>query len=245
MKTILLVLYRIYQILVMIPMIVVLTILTGLVTVLGSLLGGGRFWGYWPPHIWAKLCTWLTLVKVEVKGRENIQDKTSYVFVANHQGAYDIFSIYGFLNHNFKWMMKIGLRKFPVIGISCKAAGHIFVDNSSPAAIKRTMATAEKTLQRGMSVVVFPEGSRSRTGRMGRFHTGAFQLAMEFHLPVVPVTIDGAYQVLPRGQWLPHWGKIVLTIHKPIAPPADEADRRRVSDLSADAIRSALPESYR
>lgn len=226
-------------------MVVIVTIITGFVTVIGSLLGGGRFWGYWPPHLWAKVCIWLTLVRVEVKGRSNIKGKTSYVFVANHQGAYDIFTVYGFLHHNFKWMMKIGLRKFPVIGVSCQAAGHIFVDNSSPAAIRKTMSKAEKTLQGGMSVVVFPEGSRSRSGKMGKFHTGAFQLAKEFQLPVVPLTIDGAYDVLPRGQWLPRWGKIILTIHKPIAPPVDEADRRRVSDLSAEAIRSVLPERYK
>lgn len=233
--------YRIYQFLIMIPLIVVFTILTGLVTVVGSLLGGGRFWGYWPPHIWARLCSWLTFVSVSVIGRENIRKDTSYVFVANHQGAYDIFAIYGFLNHNFKWLMKVGLRKFPVIGVACAAAGHVFVDNSSPAAIRRTMAKAERTLRNGMSVVVFPEGSRTRTGRMRPFHKGAYQLSMEFHLPVVPVTIDGAYDVLPRGSWLPRPGKIRLTIHQPIAPPSDEADRRRVIDASFEAVHSALP----
>lgn len=236
-----LILYRIYQFVIMIPMIVALTIVTGLITVVGSLLGGGRFWGYWPAHVWAKLCTWLTLVRVTVSGRGNIDPHTSYVFVANHQGAYDIFAVYGFLNHNFKWLMKAGLRKFPVIGVACAAAGHVFVDNSSPSAIRRTMAKAERTLQGGMSVVVFPEGSRTRTGKMRPFHKGAYQLSMEFCLPVVPVTIDGAFDVLPRGSWLPRPGRIKLTIHPPVDPPVDEADRRRVIDASYEAVHSALP----
>lgn len=236
-----LILYRIYQFVIMIPMIVALTIVTGLITVVGSLLGGGRFWGYWPAHVWAKLCTWLTLVRVTVSGRGNIDPHTSYVFVANHQGAYDIFAVYGFLNHNFKWLMKAGLRKFPVIGVACAAAGHVFVDNSSPSAIRRTMAKAERTLQGGMSVVVFPEGSRTRTGRMRPFLKGAYQLSMEFGLPVVPVTIDGAFDVLPRGSWLPRPGRIKLTIHPPVDPPVDEADRRRVIDASYEAVHSALP----
>ncbi len=236
-----LILYRIYQFVIMIPMIVALTIVTGLITVVGSLLGGGRFWGYWPAHVWAKFCTWLTLVRVTVSGRGNIDPHTSYVFVANHQGAYDIFAVYGFLNHNFKWLMKAGLRKFPVIGVACAAAGHVFVDNSSPSAIRRTMAKAERTLQGGMSVVVFPEGSRTRTGRMRPFHKGAYQLSMEFGLPVVPMTIDGAFDVLPRGSWLPRPGRIKLTIHPPVDPPVDEADRRRVIDASYEAVHSALP----
>jgi len=176
-----------------------------------------------------------------VTGRENIDPRTSYVFVANHQGAYDIFSIFGYLNHNFRWMMKIGLLKMPVIGASCAAAGHIFVDNSSATAIRHTMAKAESSLKNGMSLVVFPEGSRSFTGKMRAFHKGAYQLAMEFHLPVVPVTIDGAFDVMPRTATVPKWGTIKLTIHKPIAPPANEADRKRVIDASYEAVHSALP----
>ncbi len=234
------VLYRIYQLCIVAPLVVVLTILTGLITTVGCWLGNGNWWGYWPAHLWSRACCALTFVRVKVSGRENIDNNTSYVFVANHQSAYDIFAIYGYLNHNFKWMMKASLMKFPVIGPSCNAAGHIFVDKSSPAALRHTMQRAESTLKGGMSLVVFPEGSRTYTGKMQAFRRGAFQLAMEFHLPVVPVTIEGAYDVFPRTAIAPHWGTINVTIHKPIAAPINEDDRRRVIDESYAAVHSAL-----
>ncbi len=107
------------------------------------------------------------------------------------------------------------------------------------------MEKAEHTLRDGMSLVVFPEGSRTFTGKMRPFHKGAYQLAMEFHLPVVPVTIDGAFEVMPRTSRVPRWGTITLTIHPPIEAPADEADRRRVIDASYEAVHSALPARHK
>ena len=236
-----LILYRIYQILVMLPVLLAATVVTALITIIFSMAGAGRWAGYFFPHWWARLFCMMTLVRVTVKGRENIDPHTSYVFVANHQGAYDIFSIYGYLNHNFRWMMKRSLEKIPLVGYSCKISGHIMVDNSSPSATKRTMEKAERQLQGGMSLVVFPEGSRSFTGKMRPFRKGAYQLAMEFNLPVVPVTIDGAFDVMPRTAKLPRWGTINLTIHPPVSAPADEADRTRVIAESYEAVHSALP----
>ena len=87
--------YRIYQILVMVPVMLVVTTLAAIVTIIGSALGGARWWGYYPQIIWARLFCWLNFVTVSVTGHENIRKNTSYVFVANHQGAFDIFSIYG------------------------------------------------------------------------------------------------------------------------------------------------------
>ena len=168
-------LYRIYQALIMAPLLLVATIITASVTIIGSMAGGGRWWGYWPAVIWARVFCVLTFVKVTVKGRENIDPKTSYVFVANHQGAYDIFSIYGYLGHNFRWLMKKELRSIPMVGYSCQVSGQIYVDNSSPASVKRTMQRAEKQLSGGMSLVVFPEGARTWDGKMRRFKKGAFQ----------------------------------------------------------------------
>ena len=153
--------YRIYQIFIMLPILLVLTILAALITITGCALGGGRWFGYYPAHYWAKCWCWLAFVRVSVRGRENIKIGRSYVFVANHQSAYDIFSIYGFLNHQFRWMMKKSLERIPLVGYACRVAGHIYVDKHSPAAVRQTMETAEKRLSGGMSVVVFPEGSRT------------------------------------------------------------------------------------
>ncbi len=236
------VLYRIYQVVVMIPVLVVATLLTATAVAVGSILGFHRSWGYYPAHWWARLFCVMSFVKVTVSGRENIDKDTSYVFVANHQGAYDIFAIYGYLNHNFKWMMKKSLEKIPFVGYACKKAGHIMVDKSSPAAVQHTMATAKDRLKDGMSLVVFPEGSRSKTGKMARFKKGAFALASEFGLPIVPITIDGAYDVMPRSAKLPCPGQIHVTIHKPL--DADGANITELMDISYDTIYGALSAKY-
>ena len=174
------------------------TILTAFVTSLGCLLGGGHFFGYYPAKVWGWFTIRLLLLPIKVRGHENIDKKTSYVFVANHQGAFDIFIILGFLGRNFKWMLKASLRHAPLIGRACYDAGYIFVDKSGPKAIKQTIDRARSILQKGTSLVVFPEGSRSWDGRMIAFKKGAFQLADQLQMPVVPLTITGSFNVYPR-----------------------------------------------
>lgn len=236
-----LILYRIWQICVMAPVIAVWTILTALFTFTACVLGFGRWAGYWPQVLWARVFCWMAFVRVTVHGRTNIDPATSYLFVANHQGAYDIFSIYGYLGHNFRWMMKQSLRKIPFVGFACAASKQIFVDNSSVAGVKRTMHEAEEQLSGGMSLVVFPEGARTWTGKMRSFKKGAYKLAMEFQLPVVPITIDGAFDVMPRFRKLPRWGRIALTIHEPILPGDGGHDLDDLMSRSRAAIESALP----
>lgn len=238
------VLYRIYQILIALPLLLVATIIASISTIIFAVLGI-KAGTYYPAHIWAKLWCWLNFVRVTVKGHQNVDKKTSYVFVANHQGAFDIFSIYGFLGHDFKWMMKVSLRKIPLVGYSCYRAGHIFVDRSSAAAVRHTMVEAERRLKGGASLVVFPEGARTWDGHMRQFKKGAFQLAMEFGLPLVPVTIDGSFDVMPRTARLPRFGHIILTIHHPIESDTLPADRDQTMEMTARIIRQALPQRNR
>ena len=241
------ILYRIYQICIAAPLLVMITLATAIVTIIGCMIGNGRFWGFYPAAVWSWLFCRILLLPVEVTGRENIDKDTSYVFVANHQGSFDIFLIFGFLRHQFRWMMKKSLEKIPFVGAACKAAKHIFVDQSSPTAIKETLDDARHILQGGISVVVFPEGTRTKTGKMGRFRKGGFLLADHLQLPIVPITLDGPFDVLPRTKGINfiHRHKLRMTIHKPIYPQEPgRNDVQEMSDLAYKEIHSHLPEKY-
>lgn len=239
------ILYLFYQWLIAGPIFLVATIITAIFTAVGSMFGNPDFWGYWPPKLWSQFTCWIFLMRVKVVGRENINKGTSYVFVANHQGAFDIWTIYGFLNHNFKWLMKKELEKIPMIGWACKSAGQVFVDDSSIAGIKETITEAETILRDGMSVVIFPEGSRSWDGKMIPFKRGAFMLAGEFKLPVVPITIDGSFRAMPRFTYNMRPSKITLTIHKPIYPGEKGFNTKVLMAQCREEIQSALPEKDR
>lgn len=239
-------LYLIYQLVFALPILPIATILTAVVTIVGSLLGGAHFWGYHPGRIWAKLICFALLIPVEVRGREHLCPNTSYIFVPNHQGAFDIFLIYGYLGRNFKWMMKQSLRKLPFVGKACQSAGHIFVDRSGPKKVAETIAQARKSLQNGTSLVVFPEGARTFTGKMSRFKKGAFQLADELQLAVVPITIDGSFEILPRTGRFVHWHRLQMTIHPPIHPLGEGSENiNQTMEKAYRAVESALPPQHR
>lgn len=234
------VVYYIYQFCVALPVFIVSTILTSVVTSVGCVLGDGHFWGYWPGKIWSHIVCGVLLIPVKVEGREHLVSGQSYVFVANHQGAMDIFLIYGYLCRNFKWMMKKSLRRVPFIGFACEKAHHIFVDKSGPSKVEETISQARETLKEGMSLVVFPEGTRTATGKVGRFKKGAFFLADQLQLPVVPLTIDGSFRILPRQKGMLNFVNrhtLRLIIHEPILPQSKGDDNiRNLMQQSFEAV---------
>lgn len=240
-------LYRIYQLLIALPLIAIYTLITSLMVIIGCTVGNGHFWGYYPGKWWAQFIIRILLLPVKVEGRENLVKGQSYVFVANHQGAFDIFLIYGFLSRNFKWMMKRQLRQMPFVGKACESAHHIFVDKRGASKIRETYDRARQTLQGGMSLVVFPEGARSFTGHMGVFKRGAFVLADDIELPVVPLTINGSFDIMPRTRdmkWVV-WHPLRLTIHKPILPVGKGADNiKYLEQESYKVVMSGLEEQY-
>lgn len=225
----------IYQWLIFVPILLITTIITAVIVMLGCSIGSKKFWGYIPPKYWSRIVCYTALCKIKVRKSNLVDPLNSYVFIANHQGAFDIFLTYGFLNQNIKWVQKHELRKIPFVGKASEIAGHVFVDNSSMKAMLETIKKAEHELEDGTSMVIFPEGARTDDGTMGRFKKGAYVIAKEMKLSIVPLTINGSYDVLKIGSAKMQFGKqMELIVHDPID----------TSLLTEDEIGDLIKETY-
>lgn len=211
-------LYYPYYILIGGPLFILSTIITTTTIIIACYLGYSDWATRWPGFVWSRLTLWLHWSPITIVGREYLPKRgETYVVIANHQSMFDIFALYGYVQLPFKWVLKEELRHMPFIGKACEAARFIFVDDSKPSSIAQTMEEGKATLESGHSIFIFPEGSRTLDGKVARFKKGAFVMANELGVPLLPVTIDGAYQILKRGHWFPHPHPITLTIHAPFS----------------------------
>jgi 1-acyl-sn-glycerol-3-phosphate acyltransferase len=217
MRKFLSILYFPYKWLVFFPLLAVNTIIFGLIAVLVSSLINQRLGSFWGGVVWSKFNAILTPVFVKVKGKENIIKGESYIVVPNHQSMYDIFILYGWLGLDIKWIMKKELRKIPGVGFGSAKVGHIFIDRSNQRAALQSLNEAKKKLVDGSSVVIFPEGTRSKDGKLLPFKRGAFKLALDLGFPILPVTITGTREIMPANAPLKLFpGKASIKIHQPI-----------------------------
>ena len=190
---------------------------------------------------WARLNSWLTPMRVRVEGRDLVDPSQSYVLVSNHQSHYDIFVLYGWLDIDFKWVMKKELRRVPGLGAACARLGHIFIDRSNRKAALATLEGAKERVVDGTSVIFFPEGTRSPDGRLMQFKKGAFRMALDLGLPILPLTVAGTRDVLPAHSADLMPGAARLVIHPPITTDGCTVDDvPRLIEEAREAIASAL-----
>lgn len=216
MRKLIYILYQPYKWLFFFPFIILNTLLFGILGVIIASLISQKAGGKWAGAIWARTNAFFTPMFVNVSGKENIQKNTSYIVIPNHQSYYDIFLIYGWLGIDIKWVMKKELRKIPGLGIASEKIGHIFLDRSNNKEALDSLNQAKKKLINGSSIVIFPEGTRSNTGHIQPFKRGAFKLAFDLGLPILPVTLIGTKYILPTNSFNLLPGKVEMIIHPPI-----------------------------
>jgi 1-acyl-sn-glycerol-3-phosphate acyltransferase len=234
--------YQPYKYLVFAPVVGVVTTVQASLAFVLSFVASPRTASRLSAVPWARILASAAPMKVKVEGRENIDSRQSYVLVSNHQSQFDILMLYGWLGVDFKWVMKQELRSVPGIGMACDRLGHIFIDRSNHAAAMATLDDAKKKIVDGTSVMFFPEGTRSRDGRLKPFKKGAFRMAVDLGLPILPLTVTGTRDVLPAdtSDLLP--GKASLIIHPPVSVDGMTVDDcRNLSDQVREIIASALP----
>ena len=219
--------HLIWTVAVLIPVIGISTIVFGAASLLSTLVDRRGYTAHAIARGWARLILVVTRVHVTVEGLQHLEPGRTYVFVANHQSLYDIPVLFWSLPFQLRIIAKESLGRFPVIGAHLKRSGHMLVDRSRPdrAGI---FGWAARLTRDGLSLIVFPEGTRSRDGRVQPFKGGSFYLAMQAGLPLVPLSVVGSRHVMRKGELTAHPGRVSLVIHPPIdtrqseAPPASE-----------------------
>ena len=242
MKLIGYILYQPYKWLVFFPILIVDTLFFGLLAVIVSTLINQRVGSYIGGVIWSRFNAFLTPMFVKVSGRENVNPKQSYVVVSNHQSVYDIFLIYGWLGVDLKWLMKKELRKVPGVGFGSEKVGHIFIDRSNSKKAFDSINEAKRKLVNGTSVVIFPEGTRSVTGELGTFKRGAFKIAFDLNLPILPITVVDTKDIMPTNTFNVLPGRVKMVIHEPMdIGNYNEKEPELLVDEVRRRINSALP----
>lgn len=156
-------------------------------------------------------------VTVEAFGVDKIEAGTSYVFMPNHASFIDGPLVMVLIPGVARVILKKSVLRIPVVGVAMRHVGFIPVDRRGAQGGKKSIARAAALMKtRGYSYLVFPEGTRSRDGRLGPFRRGGFFLALESGAPIVPVTIQGTRELMPKGQWFARPGAVKVVFHDPV-----------------------------
>lgn len=197
-------------------------------------------------RLWSRALLWTAAVPLRVTFHGQLDRKQPYVFMANHLSTVDIWALFVALPVKIRFIAKKQLGRIPIFGWAMAAGRFIFIDRQNPLAARRSIDQAAQRIRSGSSVAIFPEGTRSRDGHLGPFKKGGFHLAIQSGVPIVPVGIRGAHEVMPRGSLILRRGPVTLEIGQPI-PTASlsiadrdallERVRTEVARLSGQAMR--------
>jgi 1-acyl-sn-glycerol-3-phosphate acyltransferase len=226
-----------------IPIFVVATIIMGLTSSLVSLFDrSGRishyFARYWSRFIFAGVG-----IHAKVSGLKNIPKDRAVIFAANHQSTMDIPAMFGYLPVQFRIMAKQILFMVPFLGWHLYMSGNIPINRKDARQAFGSVFKASNLIKRGISLLVFVEGTRSRDGKLHRFKRGSFTLARKLNVPVVPVAIKGSFELMPADAWTAKGGTIEIKIMPPIEISADTEINQVVQDVRRQMVHAGLEDS--
>jgi 1-acyl-sn-glycerol-3-phosphate acyltransferase len=196
---------------------------------------------FWIGYVWGKLLLRIGGVTLTVHGAQKLDPHASYVLVSNHASLYDIAALLGGLRLNICFVLKRELTRVPIWGWGMIRSPYVIVDRSSLRDARRSVDTSVRRLREGArAVLFFPEGTRTRNGAMQPFKRGAFNVATAAGVPVVPITVNGSFRILPRDTFRINRGHIEVIVHQPI-PPSGMTDVELLAKVE-EAIRRAYVE---
>jgi 1-acyl-sn-glycerol-3-phosphate acyltransferase len=194
---------------------------------------------------WADAILALYGVRVRTRCLAEFDPRAPYVIMSNHRSQFDILAVIaGLREHQLRWVAKKELTRVPVLGWALKHTGHIIIDRSNPEQAIASLRAARTQMERGISVVLFPEGTRSEAGQsLLPLKKGGFMLALETGFPIVPVVVRGSREILPRGSWCAAAGEIEVVVGAPIpvAGVTREALMAGVRDFMLTHLRARSP----
>ena len=196
----------------------------------------------WCPWTWSKCILWTFGIKVHVKGREHIDLHRPYIFVSNHASMADIPTVMVALNGNVNIVFKKELTWVPIWGWALRYGPFIMIDRSNPRDAMASIERAVNTIRSGQSVILFPEGTRTTDGKLQPFKRGAFTLAAKSGVPVVPMTINNTFGIMPKGSFIVKRADISVVLEKPI--PTDRLQGKTDELELIDQVHRAIEKHY-
>ena len=213
------------------------TVILGIVAILLSLFDSSGNASHVAARLWGKIQLRTTGSRVTMQGLEHLDSRESYIVVSNHQSFFDIFSLLGHLPLQFRWIAKAELFRIPLLGWAMTRTGYIPIERDSPKKAYRSMLQAAEKVREGVSILIFPEGTRSPDGLLQPFKKGVFLIALKSQAPILPVAIRGTRNIMRKNDWRAYPGHVEIRIFPPIETAGFSTDRE--AELS-EQVRNTL-----
>ncbi len=217
----------------------ILTLVFGLLMIYVSFLDRRGLMIQRVGHFWGRSLLWLARIRVQVEGLEHLDPAATYVYAANHRSQFDIFVLMAVLPGQFRWVAKKSLFQIPIFGQALSRMGCIPIDRDNLMEAMRSLTRATDKVRRGLSMIIFPEGTRATSRELLPFKKGVFIMALKAEQPVVPVSISGTLRVQPPRSLMIRPGPVKVVVSPPLSPKAF----KRKEDLIA-AVRQAIATHY-